>query len=317
MRRVKETGRPGSHLARRVGSVALALCGIVVATGAAGAQQEVELRRSVAPGAYVKIWAGAGTVDVEAWERDSILVTGTRTSRAGRFFQSVGDSLAKVGFYTDAARGEVVEGELRVRVPASATVWIKVTEAAVSVRGIEGSLDVFSVSGSVDVGGSPRTVYVESMAGRVDLGLGEAEVVRVKGGRGDVTVRGRILDLEASTVDGAVDVRAVTVRRADLESIGGRIAYHGGLERGGRLTAETHDGDVDLVLPPELGASFDLATVEGEIDNRMGRSETAASTAPERRQVFETGAGEAEVEVRTFSGTLRIRTGGPEDGPGG
>lgn len=305
------------HPSAWTGIGAFALCGVILTVGAAVAQQEVELREAVAPGAYVKIWAGTGTVDVEAWERDSILVTGTRTSETGRFFQSVGDSLAKVGFYADTARGEVVEGELRVRVPASATVWIKVADAAVSVLGIEGSLDVFSVSGSVDVRGSPRTVYVESMAGRVDLDLGEAEVVRVKGGRGDVAVRGRILDLEASTVDGAVDVRAVTVRRADLESIGGRIAYRGGLERGGRLTAETHDGDVDLVLPPELGASFDLATVEGEIDNRLGRSGTDASSSPGSREIFETGAGEAEVEVRTFSGTLRIRTGRPGGGPGG
>lgn len=290
-------------------AVLTVLAPVLLAAVPISAQERVEVRRPLGPGAYVKIWNGGGTVRVEGWERDSLVVTGTRTSPTGRFFQGVADSLAKVGFYADTSRGEAVEGDLRVRLPATSTVWVKVAGASVTVAGVRGSVDVFSVSGSVEVRGSPRTVYVESMAGRVDLDVGRTEVVRVKGGGGGVGIRGRVLDLTASTVDGAIEVRGLAARRAELESVEGGITYRGGLVRGGRLSAESHAGDVELTLPRDVDAAFDLASVEGRIDNELVDRGSGGSSSPGSRQIFETGAGEAEVEVRTFSGAIRLDTG--------
>lgn len=290
------------------GPVLVALACALLWAGPVEGQERIELRRAVPPGTYLKVWNGAGSVEVEAWDRDSLVVTGTRSSEAGSFFHSVGDSLGKVGFYADTAREEMVGGELLVRVPASSSVWVKVASADVAVRGSEGSVDVFSVSGSVDVEGSPRTVHVESMTGSVRLALGATDVVRVRGGAGDVTVRGRVLDLSASTVDGAVEARHLRTRRASLETVDGSVTFRGVLGRGGRLSAETHSGDVELVLPPEVDAAFDLATVEGEIDDRLDGGRGTPSTAPGSRRSFEIGAGEAEIRARTFSGDIRVRT---------
>jgi DUF4097 and DUF4098 domain-containing protein YvlB len=278
------------------------------------------VRHHLTAGAYVKIWSGGGTVEVEGWDRDSLVVSTRRISGNGRYFESIGDSLAKFGFYADAARGEQVVGDVRVRLPSSATLWIKVADADVQLRRLGGDVDVFSVAGPVEVEGSPRSLHVESMAGDVVLRLDSAGVVRVEGADGNVAVRGEPRDLEVSTVDGSIEVDVSETHRTELESIGGEIRYRGGLVRGGRLSVDSHSGQVKLLLPFGLEADFEVSTVRGRIDTDLGSAvapDDAESSAPVRDLRFELGAGGAEVRVNTFSGIIRVtREGdGPADDP--
>lgn len=291
-----------------VRSVCTACLGASVWAGTLAAQEPLELRLPVPPDAYLKIWGGAGTVEVIGWDQDSLVVTGTRYPGPGRFFHQVEGGVGKFGFEVDQEEAGAVRADLLVRLPRSSTVWIKVASAAVTAREIDGALDIFSVSGPVEVEGSPETAYVESMAGDIGLDLDGGGVVRAKTGRGDVTVHGQVLDLTASSVNGAIEVDSPTVRRAELESIDGQVTYRGGLARGGWLSVETHGGDVELVFPVELGAAFDLATVQGRIDNQLTVGRVSRPAFPGARILLEMGTGEAEVEVRSFSGTIRVRT---------
>ncbi len=289
-------------------SAAGACLGTLLWAGGLGAQQPLELRRPLPPDAYLKIWGGAGTVEVVGWDRDSLVVTGSRYPGPGRFFHQVEGGVGKFGFEVASEQAGAVRADLQVRVPRSSTVWIKVASASVEVRELDGDLDVFAVSGPLSVRGSLRTAYVESMAGDIDLELGGSGVVRVKTGRGDVTVRGRALDLTASSVTGSITVDGPTVRRAELESIDGRVSYRGGLARGGWLSVETHAGDVELVFPTELGAALDLASVQGRIENRLAVGRVSRPAFPGARVLFEMGTGDAEVQVRSFAGTIAVRT---------
>lgn len=284
---------------------------LIPVPGAAQEQEPVELRRAVSSGAYVKIWGGAGRVEVVGWDRDSLTVTGTRRPGPGRFFHQVDGDAVKLGFEIAREEADAVEADLRIRVPAESTVWIKVVSAAVEVSELRGSVDVHSVSGPVEVSGSPRSVNVESMAGAIDLDLADSEVVRARGGAGDVTFRGRALDLTATSVRGSIVAVADGVRRARLESIDGDVRYRGGVRRGGTLEVETHGGDVELLFPPRITAALDLASVEGAIATEFDAASGPAAGFPGARRIFEIGSGEAEVRVRTFAGTIRVRKSEP------
>lgn len=293
--------------------IALAAVGLGLAwgpgAGALSAQETLEIHRAVPADAYLKVWGGGGTVEIRGWEHDSLAVTGRIRSGPGRFFHRVEGGVGKLGLEVDPKRAGEVDAVISVKLPATSTVWVKVAGAHVDARGLTGTLDVHAVSGSVQVTGSPEALTVESMAGELSLDLDAAGVVRAKGGEADVRVAGDVLDLTATAVGGDVLVDLDSARRAELETIDGRIAWRGGLERGGWLSARTHSADVELVLPAGLGPELDLATVEGEIESEIGATPATGGAFPGVRLVDEAGAGSATVEVRTFSGTIRVRRG--------
>jgi len=62
------------------------------------------------------------------------------------------------------------------------------------------------------------------------------------------------------------------------------------VEKGGSLAFYSHDGTIELRLPKEISADFEIATIEGKIRNELDAGRT--------------GGGGANVSVTTFSGTI-------------
>lgn len=269
----------------------------------AAAQREVQRRFPVDPDAYVKVFVQNGSVRVTGWSRDSIAVSGSVDR--GSFFAGGQDRSAKLGVWEDDPAGGAAR--LEVRVPASATVWIKSESAEVRVAGVAGGVDALSVTGDVRIEGAPRRVYAESMGGRIEIAA-DAASVRAKSAGGAVVFAGRVEDLTLSSVSGPVEARTERPLRARLETVTGAVRWAGGVERGGALDVVTHSGDVELSLPASIDADIAVATVEGSIENGLA---TGAGTPPgalrARDVELVAGAGGARIAVRTFSGDVSLR----------
>ena len=270
----------------------------------AAAQETVDVRRAIAADASIKVWNGAGSVRVEGWPVDSLAVTGEVAARAGgRFFIRAEDDVAKLG--VEGAQAEV-GGRLVVRVPAGATVWIRTGSADITIRELTGAVDIHTVAGNVDVRGRPTTFYAESMGGDLALHI-KAGIARARTGTGGITFTGTVEDLALATVSGALDVTAPELRRGRFTTVDGGIDFSGAVRPAGVLVFETHSGDVTLRLPARLAADFRLSTLEGAIEAGYP-GVPAGETGPGRRAVaFETGDGGAEVEVRSYSGSITVR----------
>lgn len=292
----------------RVGSVLAAAaiaCGALLAGAPpAAAQHHIVRTAQLDRDGEFRIWNLQGSVRVVGWDLDSVRVEGDfdDVARAGFLFGAQGAG----GKMSTESYGRSGHADLLVRVPRGATVWVKTLSAPVVVTGVEGVIDVYAVTGDVHIETSARSVYAESMGGRVRV-VGSYRVVRLRSGSGALEFDGAADDLSLTSVSGDIRARAAGLTRGIIESVGGDVRLGVSLRARAALEILTHDGDVDVTLPRSVSADFMLRTVSGRL-----RSELRAATGEaERELLFSTGRGGSDVEIRTFSGAIVVRPGSP------
>jgi hypothetical protein len=276
------------------------------------AQDAVNSGRAASGDAAIRIFAVTGSLRVTAWDKDSVAVRGRVDPGAGRFFLGGTRDAMKLGVEAPAGRDPDGTADLDVRVPSGARLWITSTAAEVEVTAGGGTVEVTGVSGRVRIAGTPQETSVETLDGNVELAL-RGSVARVRTASGTIVVRGVIQDLDASTVSGPLLIGMEgDVARIRLETVSSEIAFKGGLTPDGRLEAETHGGDIELRLPPALGASYHLVSYGGGLHNELVPG-GAVSQGPRKGEYsLKTGDGRAVVDVRTFKGTVTLKARGQE-----
>ena len=160
------------------------LCAMIMLWGVpAVCQSRVDVRRAVAPDAFVRLSGAISSLRVIGWAHDSLVITGT-IPKGGRLDGGVGggdgSALPKgAKFYveqpTELASGAVLE----VRVPARVRLWTKVLNARVEVSGLTGGLDVNNVGGEIRISGDLTELNIESMDAPVTV-TGSPSWMRVK-----------------------------------------------------------------------------------------------------------------------------------------
>ena len=282
-----------------------------LAAQAAGAAPTAQRRgqRLDADGA-VRVWNLVGSVRVIGWARDSIAVSALVPDGTRLFFG--GDRRGvKVGIEERA--GSAPQAALEIRVPHGARVWVKSATAPITVSGLAGEVELFSVSGEVRVAGRPATLRVESMDAPVTVADGAAWL-RARTSAGTLRVRGAVDDAVLSTVGGAAHLEGTVAQRARIETVTGAVHFDGAVARGAQLGIDTNAGDVTLTLEPRPVA-LDLLTLNGRISGTL---------PPVRRAVRPQGRGQAAVvaatvtasdagriEVRSFKGAIVVEGAGP------
>src|SRR3989449_3250670 len=139
---------------------------------------------------------------------------------------AAGDArVRKLGVEVPVEQRDAGKADLEVRVPRRAAVWVKTATADIAVEGVDGTLDLNSVSGTIHVVGTPQDVTAETMDGSVEIAGGTGRV-RVKTVSGGILLRGASEDLGASTLSGTIVVRAAGDRKSTrLNSSHGYISY--------------------------------------------------------------------------------------------
>ena len=267
--------------------------------------QRVERRLAIDPHASIRIFNLAGATRVTGWDRDSIVVTGAIPPGGGSFFIGGAGAGAKLGVTSDSlnAPGAMLD----VFVPRGATVWVKSSTADVTLSGVDGDVDISTVSGRIRAEGTPRRLSAEAMDGNIELAT-RAAITRAKTASGSITLSGGGGDVTASSVSGAIRYTgAHKVLTGRLETVTGPVTFQGTVIRGGTLNIETHDGLVDLTVPRDQLADFDLTTFGGSVTNALSG---AGPVVPKGKPVrFSSGGGGASVTVRTFKGNVRVAGG--------
>ena len=254
--------------------------------------------RALAPDAALKIWVPSGRIRLVAWDRDSLVIRGM-TVRPNRFFLA-GDRRS-VKFGVDGP-DDGAASELVAWVPRRAMLSVKTVGASIDGSNVSGWF--YTVSGAIHLAGTATSLEVESMTGSLDLDAG-TPWLRARTGRGHLLVRGAPESVDASTISGTLDVIAGAIVRGQLGSVSGDIHYAGAPPNGAIVELSSHSGTVELLLPRDVSADFTLSTVVGSIDNQLG---VARRTSGDPRSLRVTlGRGGAQLSVRTFRGTIRLR----------
>jgi len=235
-------------------------------------------------------------------------------------------------------------GSVELSVPRGASVSLTTRSGHTEVSGVaEVRVDAFS--GDVGISRVARSVEVSSLSGDVSVtdSAGRVRLRAVSGGIEASRLR-RLGDndvLDVSSTSGEVLLRDVSYTRVRGATISGDVEVSGELARGGSYEFKTISGDVTLSLPAnssfrlyasvisngEIVTDFPVTTAPENgpppappappvmVGPGRGHGRGRASGGPpappappgQTRLVGTVGAGDAELRISSFSGTLHLK----------
>lgn len=242
------------------------------------------------------------SVELEAWDRDSIRWTTGDTTAALLEAQLTGDVLELLE-RRRAGTGHV-RVAYRLRMPRSTRVRIRVRIGSISVVGLEagvrasvqeGRITVSSAGGSVELRTVDGPITVRDAHGNLDAGTVAGEILLDR-------VEGR---LRAINTSGDITIRTGAPVSLHAESYSGRVRLEGSVAAAEGASVHSHSGAVELEVEPLPSGSVFLRTVRGDVDVRCPGAETREHSSGRRLDFG--GGGGSQVELTTFSGPIRIR----------
>jgi len=177
-------------------------------------------------------------------------------------------------------------------VPTGTCLEIRNPQGSVRIEKFQGDdASVESVGGAILVSDFTGHLFVRSIGGNIDV----------------VRASGRV---EAYSITGNLHFVSPTTSKLRGSTTSGRILFEGDFHDGGDYSLQDYSGDIEILCPSS--ASFELfaKTVRGKLQNEMPmtirhRAATPISSANSLLGTHLTG--KATVDLKSFSGTIRIR----------
>ena len=222
----------------------------------------IDFTADAASDVSVEIAVSCGMVVVSGGDREAVRVRGLTDPEVDVAFTGVPHRLQIV-----ARSPSDGCAQLRIDVPADASVAMDVGSANVHVDGLRGGLDVLGDSSDVVVLGAPRVTAISVESGSVRLGASSDRVIRA----------------------GPVDVRSVS----------GNVRISGSLVPSSRIQASSQSGSVEVWLPDDTDALLVMNTHSATISSAFG-----PIWGRSVEQLV--GHGGAEVILETVSGRIAV-----------
>ena len=245
----------------------------------------------------------SGTVRLIGWDRDSIVIRGRIPASAQLMFGGSDSSGYKLVIEQRDGGAASPAADLVIQLPRRSLLSLKTADAIVEGTDVSGWF--YTVSGRYHIDGAATSLDVEAMSGDIDLDA-STPWARAKTGKGHLLIRGSPQDVDASTIGGTLDIATASIVHGRFTSVTGDIHYASTIAPRSLFEFSTHSGTIDLILPRDVSARLELSTVEGEIDNGFEQLRPAAAGVHNLK--LNLGSGASDVTVRTFRGTVRLRS---------
>ena len=278
-------------LATEHGAQLLLLAAVVIGISvpsSALAQNQINDRRPVTSDVRLEVdEIIVGDIRVVGWDKNELLITGTVGGGVNEFVIEGGPEHVEVyaewDEWDEDAEGDNrrrrwsgrdrqdVDVNIEIRVPHGARLEINGVTASVHVEQVHGYVAIETVTGTIE--------YV-----------------------GDATV------LQLTTVTGSISARTASLSEGNFETVNGEIFFEGGVSPGAQLDFEAVNGSIELLLPADVSANFDVETMMGEIANDFGMQPRRTSRWVASQELsFRMGNGDADIWIETLQGAIRIR----------
>jgi DUF4097 and DUF4098 domain-containing protein YvlB len=272
----------------------------------------IDPTRPLDPNGQVEIDNLKGRIQVRAWDRNEVRVTGSLGQGVEKLVVE-GDArhLLVKAQYPRRTDDRIGPTTLLLQVPLQAALDIDTVAADIDIDGVApGDLQIDTVSGDIVVAAAPRRARIQSVSGDQRLTLNSPRV-STESVSGDVALNGRLkAEVAVETVSGdiRIDSRGEALRSLRLNSVSGNADASIALAAGGEVKTETVSGDVRLVLPRALSARVEASSFSGDLDApgaKVQKQEYGPGSSLEHRY----GDGNGEIHLQTFSGdaTLELR----------
>ena len=280
-----------------------------IATFPALAATPIDQSRPLDPRGRVEIDNLKGRVEVRAWDRPEVKITGSLGAGVEKFSVEGDERSLRIEVkYPNRARN-TEPTMLIVRVPLQAELEVSTVSADIDVHGVAPrELSLESVSGDISANGAPRRASVESVSGDLALTFNSGDV-EASAVSGDLTLGGRLTgEVSVETVSGnmRVDSKGERLRRLSVETVSGDADLKVALQPDGEISMESVSGDLTLTVPRDLSAQVTGESFSGDLSApgaKIEREEYGPGSSFHTRY----GAGKGDVRIETFSGDATLR----------
>lgn len=276
----------------------------------AAAVQELNKRATVAPDATVDVSNVQGRVNVTAWDRNEVELTGRLESDRDQLEFTATERQVRIKVIRPDGKYRNTDDDaiLSLNVPKGARLVVDTVSADITVNGVRGDQSLESVSGDVSSQAYDAPVSLESVSGDITLtgsgGKGRARTGNVSGSTIVTGVRG---DYEGETVSGTITATVAGSDRLSVESVSGEIEVEAELTDAARVEMESISGTVELTIKPPVNATFELESFSGDINNCFGpKARSRSKYVPGSELEFTQGSGGARVSIQTLSGEINV-----------
>lgn len=275
----------------------VALVGTV--TVGAWAYTEVEKGCDVAPSGGVLIKNIAGSINVQAWDRDRVEVKARLGAGVKRLDFNCTPRRTDIEVVVPRWSRRHIESHLQVFVPRMKDIEVNAVSADVRVENVAGTLKLQAVSGDVTVGGGAEWIKAKAVSGDVTLN-GDAKYFDVRATSGDVTIAGNADELDVETASGDIELDG-SFGAAKIQAISGDVEIAGAVSD---LIVESVSGDISAARVLNTATA---ESVSGEVHltgNRLTDGDLATISG---RIECDTGLAEqADLEIESVSGTVAL-----------
>jgi len=177
-------------------------------------------------------------------------------------------------------------------VPMGASLEIRNPQGIVRIEKFQSDdTSVESVGGAILISDFSGHLFVRSIGGNIDI----------------IRAAGRV---EAYSITGDLHFVSPVTSKLRGSTTSGRIFFEGDFPVGGDYTLSAYSGDIEILCPPSASFELSAKTVRGKLENGMPMTirHQPATPVSSANSLFGTHlAGKATLNLKSFSGTIRIR----------
>lgn len=291
--------------------VPLLLC---LCLGRAYADTPIQLRHDASPTARVTVSNVSGRVTVIAWDRNEVQVSGQLGD--GTMPLSITGSNSDLAIKVEPQGGSgwldwnsdrrMSGSTLELRVPRAAALDINVVSAPLIIDGMDGgAIEVNTLSGRARINARTPSLTVDSVSGSIEL-AGHADKINLQSVSGDILAPTLGSEVKLQTISGHIQADGGPWRKLSLSTISGDVQLSGSMAIDGSLSIDSMSGNVQLALPATLAGSLHASSFSGDLHSDFGTPSTPEH-GPGSSLDVTLGAGNAKINVESFSGDLRLR----------
>lgn len=282
--------------------------------GQALADTPIQLRHDATPTARISIGNIAGTVSVNAWDRNEVQVTGRLGDGAKplAIAGSNGDLEIKVepqggsGWFNWGGDSRMAPTTLELHVPRAASLDVNVVSALLVIDGMDGgSIQINTVSGKARINARTPSLKVDSVSGNIEQ-AGHAEQAALQTVSGDILAPALGREVELQTISGRIQAHGGPWRKLTLSTVSGDVQLGGALASAGSIGIDSMSGNVQLQLPANTSASLHASSFSGDLRSDFGTAKKPEH-GPGSSLDARLGDGDGRINIETFSGDLRVR----------
>lgn len=272
----------------------IVLAVLLLAAMSAAAQTTKQFHYDVAPGSTVVVYNAYGPISIRPGSGRQVLVNATLASNKVEIDPTVAGN--RVELRTHALqRVSDSDGKVQyeITVPPDISLNVRTLNGPIVAENLHGDLTLVDDAGSVDVRNcSGGHVHVQTIGGPVTL-------TNINHGHVEVT-----------SVNGNVALNNVTGPLVSVNTNRGSIKYDGDAGENGDYSLTNNTGDIEFVAPASASLDMSARSMSGSVENDFPLQQklhTSFLTQPGRAFTGTSNSGGSTVELRSFSGTIRVK----------